>query len=173
MPKSCVIYVRVSTEEQTKGYSLNGQERIDTEFANSLGYKVVKIFREEGISAKDLNRPQLQNMMKWVREHAVDVDAIIFWKWERISRGTEWDYAVLGRFFEECRVTPLSVTECNEDSPEGELLRWITKGTNLYERRKISQRTSMGMEQKAREGIRPCKAPIGYLNVEDENKKEL
>lgn len=170
--KKCVIYVRVSTEEQTKGYSLNGQERIDRDYAESLGYEVAKVFREEGISAKDLNRPQLQNMMNWVRENAADIDAIIFWKWERISRGTEYDYAVLGKFFDECKVSPLSVTECNEDSPEGELLRWITKGTALYERRKISQRTSMGMEQKAREGIIPGKAPIGYLNytMPDETK---
>lgn len=162
--KKCIIYVRVSTEEQTKGYSLNGQERIDREFAASLGYEVVKVFREEGISAKDLNRPQLQELMRWTRENTANVDALIFYKWERISRGTEYDYAVLGKFFEECKITPLSVTECNEDSPEGELLRWITKGTALYERRKISQRTSMGMDQKAREGIRPGKAPIGYLN---------
>ena len=171
--KKCVIYVRVSTEEQTKGYSLNGQERIDKDFAASLGYEVVRIFREEGISAKDLNRPQLQELMRWVRENSTEVDALIFWKWERISRGTEYDYAILGRFFDECKITPLSVTECNEQSPEGELLRWITKGTNLYERRKISQRTSMGMEQKAREGILPHKAPLGYLNVEDENKKRI
>ena len=165
--KKCVIYVRVSTEEQTKGYSLNGQERINRDFAESLDYEVVKVFREEGISAKDLNRPQLQAMMRWTREHAPEVDAVIFWKWERISRGTEYDYAVLGRFFDECKVVPLSVTECNEDSPEGELLRWITKGTALYERRKIAQRTSMGMEQKAREGILPTKAPIGYKNICD------
>ena len=171
--KKCIIYVRVSTEEQTKGYSLNGQERIDTEFAETLGYEVIKVFREEGISAKDLNRPQLQALMKWTRENASKVDALIFWKWERISRGTEYDYAILGRFFDECKITPLSVTECNEQSPEGELLRWITKGTNLYERRKISQRTSMGMEQKAREGIMPHKAPIGYLNVENREKKRV
>ena len=173
LKKKCVIYVRVSTEEQTKGYSLNGQERIDKDFAASLGYEVIRVFREEGISAKDLNRPQLQELMRWVRENATEVDALIFWKWERISRGTEYDYAILGRFFDECKITPLSVTECNEQSPEGELLRWITKGTNLYERRKISQRTSMGMEQKAREGILPHKAPLGYLNVEDENKKRI
>ena len=172
--RRCIIYVRVSTEEQTKGYSLNGQERIDRDFAASLGYEVVKVFREEiGISAKDLNRPKLQSLMKWTRENATKVDALIFWKWERISRGTEYDYAVLGRFFDECKITPLSVTECNEDSPEGELLRWITKGTNLYERRKISQRTSMGMEQKAREGIIPCKAPIGYINFTQPDEKKI
>ena len=135
-------------KEQTKGYSLNGQERIDRDFAASLGYEVVKVFREEGISAKDLNRPQLQELMKWTKENAANVDALIFWKWERISRGTEYDYAVLGKFFEECKITPLSVTECNEDSPEGELLRWITKGTALYEREKSLKEHQWGWNRR-------------------------
>lgn len=163
--KTSIIYVRVSTEEQTKGFSLDGQEAQDKEFSLSKGYKPIKIFREEGLSAKNLNRPVLQKMMKWGYENPDKFDAVIFWKWDRISRGTEQDYAVLGKFFEDCDVKPLSATECNEDSPEGELLRWLTKGMNLYELRKISQRTKMGMHQKAKTGIRPGKAPIGYTNA--------
>ena len=162
--KRCIIYVRVSTEEQVKGYSLDAQEETDTDFAVSQGYKVVKIFREEGLSAKNLNRPKLQEMMKWGREHKDEFEAIIFWKWDRISRGKEEDYAVLAKFFQDCNIRPLSVTECNEESPEGELLRWITKGMNLYELRKISQRTQLGMSRIAKTGRKPGSVPIGYLN---------
>lgn len=164
LKKKCILYVRVSTEEQIKGYSLDAQEEQNTEFANQQGYEVVKIFREEGLSAKNLKRPVLQQMMKWGYEHSHEFDAVIFWKWDRISRGTEEDYAVLGKFFTTCNVKPLSVTECNEDSPEGELLRWITKGMNLYELRKISQRTKLGMDKVARTGRKPASVPLGYLN---------
>ena len=53
--KKCIIYVRVSTEEQAvKGYSLDAQEDVNVTFAKNLGYDVIKIFREEGLSAKDL-----------------------------------------------------------------------------------------------------------------------
>ena len=31
----------------------------------------------------------------------------------------------------------------------------------------------MGMDQKAREGIGPCKAPIGYLNYTLPNEKKI
>ena len=164
MKKKCIIYVRVSTEEQTKGYSLDAQEDEDTAYANQQGYDVIKIFREEGLSAKNLNRPQLKEMMKWGRQNKGKFHAVIFWKWERISRGTEEDYIILGKFFQECNVKPLSVTECNEDSPEGELLRHMIKGMNLYELRKISQRTSLGMNKIARLGRKPGSVPIGYLN---------
>ena len=104
--KKCIIYVRVSTEEQTKGYSLNAQENEDTLFAQNMGYEVIKVFREEGLSAKDLNRPVLQKMMKWGKDNIGKFDAVIFWKWERISRGTEEDYVVLGKFFATCGVKP-------------------------------------------------------------------
>ena len=173
--KRCIIYVRVSTEEQaTKGYSLDAQEDVDVSFAHSMGYEVIKIFREEGLSAKDLKRPVLQQMMQWGYEHAGEFEAVIFWKWERISRGTEEDYVILGKFFSKCQVRPLSVTECNDESPEGELLRHMIKGMNLYELRKISQRTKLGMDYIAKTGRKPAVAPIGYLNFTNpDNSKSI
>lgn len=172
--KKSIIYVRVSTEEQTKGYSLDAQEDEDREFSLRLGYEPIKIFREEGRSAKDLKRPVLKQMLQWGRENKEKFDAVIFWKWERISRGTEQDYAELSTFFQECNVHPLSVTECNEESPEGELLRWMTKGMNLYELRKISQRTKLGMNKICRLGRKPAKAPIGYINyTHPDNSKSI
>ena len=175
MSKKCIIYVRVSTEEQAvKGYSLDAQEDIDTSFAKNLGYEVVKIFREEGLSAKDLKRPVLQEMMQWGYNHIGEFDAVIFWKWERISRGTEEDYVILGKFFSQCGVRPLSVTECNDESPEGELLRHMIKGMNLYELRKISQRTKLGMDYIAKTGRKPAMAPIGYINYTNpDNSKSI
>lgn len=173
--KKCILYVRVSTEEQLKGYSIDAQIDEDTIWANQHGYDVIKVFKEEGISAKSLKRPVLQTMMEWGRKHIGEFDAVVFWKWERISRGTEEDYVVLGKFFSACGVHPLSVTECNEDSPEGELLRHMIKGMNLYELRKISQRTKLGLNYIAKSGRLPQCAPIGYMNFTnpDESKSIL
>ena len=58
---NAIIYVRVSTEEQAKkGYSIDGQTQRCKEYAYRMGYEVVKVFVEQGRSAKDLNRPELQ-----------------------------------------------------------------------------------------------------------------
>lgn len=163
--KNAVIYVRVSTEEQAKhGYSIDAQIKNCASFASQNNYSVVNIFKEEGLSAKDLKRPQLHELFKYCRNNKNKVDVLIFWKWDRLSRGENKDYAFLDNFFEECEIYPLSVTECNEDTPEGKLLRWITKGTNRYEIEKASQRTKLGMRGKAETGAFPAKAPIGYLN---------
>lgn len=163
--KNAVIYVRVSTEEQAKhGYSIDAQVKNCEQFASQNGYSIVRIFKEEGLSAKDLKRPQLNELFKYCKKNKDKIDFLIFWKWDRLSRGENKDYAFLDNFFEECEIYPLSVTECNEDTPEGKLLRWITKGTNRYEIEKASQRTKLGMRGKAESGGLPGKAPIGYLN---------
>ncbi len=57
---NAIIYTRVSIEEQAKhGYSLSKQELECKNFAVRNGYDILKIFKEEGVSAKSTNRPQL------------------------------------------------------------------------------------------------------------------
>lgn len=46
--KTCVIYIRVSSERQVKGYSLDGQKRYLTECAERQGMKVLAVYVEEG-----------------------------------------------------------------------------------------------------------------------------
>ena len=167
-----IIYVRVSTEEQAKkGYSIDGQIQRDKEYAYRMGYEVVKVFVEQGKSAKDLNRPVLQTMFKFIKTNYKDIDALIFWKWDRLSRGEDSDYVELGAMFKKYGITPLSTEENNDNSPEAKLMRRITFATSTYELDKDSQRTKMGMQRKAEEGHFPSKAPIGYINKRDSQDK--
>ena len=53
------IYVRVSTQEQAQtGFSLNAQQEALENYAKALGYEILKVYRDEGKSAKDLKRPE-------------------------------------------------------------------------------------------------------------------
>lgn len=46
------FYVRLSTEEQAiEGFSIR---------CNSSGYEVVKVYKDDGFSAKTLNRPPIK-----------------------------------------------------------------------------------------------------------------
>ena len=167
-----IIYIRVSTEEQKKkGYSIAGQIQECTNFAQRMGYEIANIFTDEGKSAKDLNRPELQRMLKYIKNNHKSINALIFWKWDRLSRGEDIDYVELEKIFDKYGVTPLSTLENNDDTPEADLTRGITRVTSKYELKKDSQRTKMGMKRKANEGLFPGKAPIGYLNVRDENDR--
>ena len=53
-PKRVAIYVRVSSVEQARhGWSIQGQTDEIREFCKKEGFKVVRIYKDEGFSAKD------------------------------------------------------------------------------------------------------------------------
>ena len=58
-----VIYVRVSTKEQTENLSLPTQLRACEEYCRRQGYEILERFHEEGESAKSTDRSQLQNQL--------------------------------------------------------------------------------------------------------------
>ena len=62
-----VIYVRVSTKEQTENLSLPTQLRACEEYCRRQGYEVVERFHEEGESAKTTDRSQLQKLLTFCR----------------------------------------------------------------------------------------------------------
>ena len=170
--EKAIIYVRVSTEEQKKkGYSIAGQLQECTAYAKRMGYEVANVFTDEGKSAKNLRRAGLQSMLQYIKQNHKNIDVLIFWRWDRLSRGESSDYVELDKIFRRYSVLPLSTMENNDDTPEADLTRDVTRATSKYELKKDSQRTKMGMKRKANEGHFPGKAPIGYLNVRDENDR--
>lgn len=63
-----VLYTRVSDRSQTDGASgLDSQETRGREYAASLGIPVVRVFSDESISGKLLDRPDIQDMLKFLR----------------------------------------------------------------------------------------------------------
>ena len=66
--ETAVIYVRVSTQRQvSQGASLETQERDCRAHCARNGWHVVRLFREEGESAKSADRPQLQELLTFCR----------------------------------------------------------------------------------------------------------
>jgi site-specific DNA recombinase len=55
-----VIYVRVSTKEQTENLSLPTQLRACEEYCRRQGYEILERFQEDGESAKTTDRSELQ-----------------------------------------------------------------------------------------------------------------
>ncbi len=69
---NCVIYIRVSDQQQTRGSSLADQERTCRELAKRSGFKVLRVYRDEGRSAyKDElhHRPQFAAMLAAASGH--------------------------------------------------------------------------------------------------------
>ena len=57
---TAIAYVRVSTDEQAEGFSLDAQiDRIKA-YAKSQDYCLIDIYSDDGYSAKDTERPALK-----------------------------------------------------------------------------------------------------------------
>ena len=86
MNKKAIVYCRVSTRDQVDGYSLGAQEQVCLAFAEKNEIDVIKIFREEGESAKTADRTQLLKALEFCRDHKRGVDYFLVYKLDRFSR---------------------------------------------------------------------------------------
>ncbi|HFH7542347.1 TPA: recombinase family protein, partial [Streptococcus agalactiae] len=78
------IYIRVSTEEQKQGHSLEAQESMLKEFADKKGYEIYDVYNDGGYSGKNFNRPEIQRLLRDLKDDKIDV--ILVWKVDRLSR---------------------------------------------------------------------------------------
>ena len=62
-----VIYIRVSTKEQTENLSLPTQLRACEEYCRREGLEILERFKEEGESAKTADRTELQRLLTFCR----------------------------------------------------------------------------------------------------------
>ena len=73
---TAVGYIRVSTEDQTQGYSLDAQRAGIQEYCERNGYQLVRIYADEGVSAhtdKISKRPQLSLLLEHAKQGQFDV----------------------------------------------------------------------------------------------------
>ena len=124
MLKNAVSYVRVSSEDQAKGvFSISQQITNNMDFALKNGYQIIKTFSDEGISAKDMNRPALQELLAYCLDKSNKIDAVIVWKLDRISRSVADYTATLSPFFAEHDIQLLTVTDVNGIGLDVEMMR--------------------------------------------------
>ncbi len=161
---NCVVYVRVSTDEQVHGTSLDMQQKACIDFAKSLGFKVPKenIFRDEGESAKATNRPQLLAMLEFCRQHKGTVEKCIVWKLDRFARNSD-DHVMIRSILRKNGVMLVSVTEPIDDSPTGKLMETVLSGFAQFDNEVRTFRTTEGMKKRLEQGGWPHDAPIGYI----------
>lgn len=163
------IYIRVSTQDQAEhGFSLDAQEESLINYAKALGYEILKIYKDEGKSAKNLNRPEMINLLK--DAEARKFQAIFIYKLDRFSRSLK-DLILTIDKLKEWGIDFVSLQDKIETaSASGKLMFQIIGAFAEFERNIIGDRTTFGMEKKAKEGGFITKAPLGYKLV---NKKLL
>lgn len=165
MKKPAIGYIRVSSEEQIKNYSLANQEEYIREAANGQDYELVKIFRDEGESAKTTDRPGLIEALAYIREKERHINALFIYRIDRLARNTI-DYLGIRQLLSKSGIKIISATEPTDDTPEGEFIETILAATARFDNVLKAKRTLDGMKKRLEAGWPHGKAPIGYLNIE-------
>jgi site-specific DNA recombinase len=162
------IYVRVSTEEQAKqGISLSAQEEALKNYASALGYDILKIYKDEGKSGKDIKgRPEMKQILEDAQKHKFQ--AIFIYKLDRFSRSLR-DLIETIEKLKEWGIDFISLQDKIETtSASGKLMFHIISAFAEFERNVTSERTKFSMAKQARDGRVVTRAPFGYKL---ENKK--
>jgi site-specific DNA recombinase len=156
-----IIYVRVSSEEQVKGTSLEHQDELCRGYCQNKGIEVVGIYREEGASAKTAKRAEFLRAIEYCRKHKGNVDAFVVYKVDRFARNTE-DHFYVRKMLIEYGVTLHSVTEPIGNNPAEKFIETVLAGSAEFDNAIRTQRCVDGLAARINQGISPFKPPIGY-----------
>ena len=158
-----VIYLRVSTEEQVDNYSLDTQEEICRKEAERRGLEVLKVFREEGRSAKTIKgRPTLIEMLEYCRKNRREICAIIVYRLDRLSRQTA-DYLAIRKKLAETEISLISATEPTGNTPTEKFIETMLAGFAQMDNDVRSERTRNGMKARFLAGLPNGAVPLGYV----------
>ena len=102
-----VAYVRVSTDDQVE-YSPDAQAKRARDFARVHDLGAVTVMADEGWSAKNLERPEMQRLIGLIEDGKVA--NVIVWRYDRLARDSG-DFAHLTRLMERHCVQLHSVAE--------------------------------------------------------------
>ncbi|KAA0762968.1 recombinase family protein [Bacillus sp. SH5-2] len=166
----CVLYVRVSTEEQAKhGYSIAAQQEKLEAFCASQGWEIIDTYIDEGYSAKDLNRPKFQLMIEEIKKKEIDV--LLVYRLDRLTRSVLDLYKIL-KILEESDCSFKSATEVYDTTNAmGRLFITLAAGMAQWERENLAERVRLGIEKKTKMGKwKGGVAPYGYTYKNDELK---
>jgi len=146
-----VGYVRVSQERNARnGYGLGAQESDVKRYVEFKRWELVRVYREEGVSGYDRERPALQQLLADAREKRFSV--VVFPSIDRAARSVR-DVIDIDTALRKAGVDLIFVREgIDTSTPTGELYRNIIAAVAQWEGRIIYERMSKGKRRKASEG---------------------
>ncbi len=176
MPHKVGFYIRVSTEEQAVRVegSLDSQRHrlqswVDLKKLQDESWgNVIKVYVDEGLSAKDLHRPQLQRLLGDIKKGKINL--VLVTDLARLSRSIQ-DFCHLVNFFKEHKAKFQSIKEqFDTTTAAGELVLYQLMTLAQFERKQVSERVTANFFSRAQRGLRNGgHIPMGF-KVEESNK---
>lgn len=155
------IYCRVSTQDQVReGFSLSEQEERLRKLCDYKEYEIIDIYIDEGISAKDTNRPQFQRMLNDVKNGRIN--RIVAYKLDRVTRSIK-DLEELVQFLEQYNCSlECAVEEINTSNANGRFFVRMLTVLSQLEIERCSERTIVGIDGALKAKHTPI-CPYGFI----------
>ena len=172
MSKNVILYCRVSSDEQALGGSLDFQEQSLRTYCNIKNYNIIGEPYREDHSAKNFNRPKIQEIMKFCKKNKGKVNAVLFTRWDRYSRNLEFALTNI-RYFGDLGVEVYSTENPLDLSiPENKAMLAMFLVIPEIDNDKRAEATKDGIVQAWRDGRCANKAPRGYINKSEGKYKK-
>jgi site-specific DNA recombinase len=166
-------YVRVSSQDQIEGTSLEAQKDQINNYAAMKGIELVEIYQDAGISGfKPMgNRPEGKKLLSLIQDGSVQ--AVIIVKLDRAFRNTvdclqtveSWEKTGVA-----LHIIDLGGNSVDTNSPAGKFMLTVLAAAAEMERGMIRDRCNSGRKMKKAQGCRIGEIPFGFNLESDTNK---
>jgi site-specific DNA recombinase len=165
--KKAILYVRVSTDEQATGYSLQHQEDRLRLYCQHKEIDIVSIYTEDH-SAKSFARPAFNKLLEYLKANRGKTDLLLFLKWDRFSRNAGDAYSMITRL-NKLGVEPQAIEQpLDLCIPENKLMLAFYLAAPEVENDRRSLNVIAGMRRAMKSGRHVHYAPIGYKNARND-----
>lgn len=163
---SVALYIRVSSAEQVKGYSLEAQADLLKRYANDHNMTVYKVYADEGKSANKALSKRTALLQMVNDAEAKKFDTILFKDVTRWSRNS-YHYWIIQDRLDKCGCSWIAVEQpyLQTKDPTGRFQVSIMLSTAQLESENNSQRVKFVKFNMAQHGVVPYAdrmAPLGY-----------
>ena len=162
--RRAVLYARVSSKDQEKeGFSIPAQTRLLKDYAEANGIEVVKEFVDVE-TAKRAGRRNFGEMLKYLKKRGPACRIVLVEKTDRLYRNLK-DWVTLDGTDLEIHLVKENVVLSDDSRSSEKFMHGIKvlMAKNYIDN--LSEEVTKGMREKARQGMWPSRAPLGYLNT--------
>ena len=158
-----VIYCRVSSAAQVKkGDGIGSQETRCREYAKHRGYRVIEVFRDEGVSGGMIDRPAVQALLAFLKQHRKQVQhVVIIDDISRLARGLEAHIRLRAALAAAGGKLESPSIEFGEDS-DSMLVENLLASVSQHQRQKNTEQVINRMRARVMNGYWVFAPPVGY-----------
>jgi len=163
-----VGYLRVSSDDQIQGISLDYQEEQCRAAAKQDGYAEVLIIKDEGKTGKNLKRKGIQEVIELAKKREISI--VYVTNSDRLARNIGC-HTFLRHTFSSNGVELKYLNGQSSGEDAGSIMADNMFATVAQYHSDITrEKSQQATDKKARAGYFPTHAPIGYLNIENPDK---